>query len=688
MAMRVTSLYSGLDTETIITQLVKAKQTKVDALKKKQTTLQWKQDAWKTLNTKIQNLFSKTLENMRWQDSYTKKTTTVSNSSAVSVVTGNSAVNGTQLMTVSQMAKPGYLTGAQLSTNGKFTALSKISDLDPSFSESGTIDITANGKTTSVKITADTTISNVVSQLKNAGLNASFDAKNQRLFVSAKASGADNDFSISASDAAGQRALEALGLNTSLSDDKATLAYYEEYNSYYVEGDYNATILNMSGMIDSDVNSKVSSYLARYNTLTSSITNIQDKLTQAETDYTVNYNGSTETIDSLTDTIANLKDQLETAADDDVKADLVNQITAAQGQLSGLEKMESYKTQITGYEAQQAEILTHIDVADDGNGGITATADQSLIDEVSQKYYDRAEYAAQVMAAYDPDAASSGGATRIAGQNAVIDLNGARFESDTNVFEINGLTISVLQESSETISLTTQDDTDGIYDMIKNFIKEYNALIIEMDTLYNAASAKDYSPLTDDEKAEMSDKDIEEWEKKIKDSILRRDSTLGDFKDVIKTVMASGVTVNGKTMYLSDFGINTLSYFSSGDNEKGAYHIDGDSDDSNTSSNEDLLRSMIASNPEAITKFFSELGKSLYSKIDSYMKSSRYSTFNYVYEDKLMKEQYDNYTTKISEAEKKLKAYEDKWYSKFSAMEVALSKLESNSNAVTQLLGG
>ena len=46
MPMRVTGMMSGLDTETIIQELVAAKQTKVDKLKKEQTKLEWKQDVW------------------------------------------------------------------------------------------------------------------------------------------------------------------------------------------------------------------------------------------------------------------------------------------------------------------------------------------------------------------------------------------------------------------------------------------------------------------------------------------------------------------------------------------------------------------------------------------------------------------------------------------------------------------
>ena len=62
--MRLSGLISGMDTESIIQQLVSAKQTKVDDAKKAQTKQEWKQTAWKDLNTKIKNLQSKFVNNM------------------------------------------------------------------------------------------------------------------------------------------------------------------------------------------------------------------------------------------------------------------------------------------------------------------------------------------------------------------------------------------------------------------------------------------------------------------------------------------------------------------------------------------------------------------------------------------------------------------------------------------------
>ena len=94
--MRLSGLISGMDTESIIQQLVSAKQTKVDDAKKAQTKLEWKTTAWKDLNTKLKNLQSKYVNNMRFTSAYMKKTTSVSDSTAASIITGENAMNGVQ----------------------------------------------------------------------------------------------------------------------------------------------------------------------------------------------------------------------------------------------------------------------------------------------------------------------------------------------------------------------------------------------------------------------------------------------------------------------------------------------------------------------------------------------------------------------------------------------------------------
>lgn len=711
MAMRMSGLMSGMDTESIIKELVSVKQTKVDDAKKAQTKLQWKQDAWKELNTKLKNLQAKYVANMRFVSSYSKRTTKVSKSNAVSVITGENAVNGVQSLQINQLAKTGYLTGAQIKAadGSSLTAASKLSDLG--VTGEGTFNITAGGKSVDITVNGDSTISDVLNKLKEAGVNANFDAKNQRFFVSASASGADNDFSITASDSTGDAALAALGLKVGLTGDKgdkATLAKYQEYAAFYVSGDDVATLANINkdGRITKDIDSKVSSYLEQYKSLLSTKSDAQKKIDEINEKYK---DSSLDTVENYTkqldakqkekteleEKIKNLTDGVEKDTAQKELDTLNEEIKALSEKKTDAQSLESAQKSITDADTKIADIQKHITVTEgtdaDGNATYTAEATQNLKDQVNNSYLSQAKYASEVITAINNGSYTATGATKVSGQDARITLNGAEFTGSTNVFEINGLTFTALNETKagEDITVTTEDDVDGIYDMVKSFLKEYNSIINEMDKLYNAESAKGYEPLTDDEKEAMSDSEVEKYETKIKDALLRRDSNLSTVSSALKSIMSGGVDVNGKTMYLSDFGVETLGYFEAADNEKNAYHIAGDPDDANTSGKSDVLKSMISNDPDTVIAFFSSLSKNLYTKMSDLSKSvDGYRSYGSFYDDKKMTSDYNDYKTKISELEEKLNDYEDKWYSKFSKMETALAKLQSNSSAVTSLLGG
>lgn len=594
MPMRLTGMYSGLDTDSVIQELVKARSAKVDKAKKEKTKTEWKQEAWTGLNKKIKSLFSGTLSNLRFSTSYKKKTTSISNSSAVSVITGEAAMNGVQSLSVTGLAKSGYLTGSVLKTQDgtKATGETLVKDLkhgDLSFPEGGSFTVTVNGKATNIDITAETTVKDVIGKLNEAGVSANFDEKNQRIFIASAQSGKDYDFSVTANEQGGFAALSFLGINSSLSDPE---------------------------------NAKTK---AEYQNLVALRDELQGKL--------VYNNGNEEDGIDYEATMANI----------DVDSDL--------------------------YKAIKANMPAGVDDA------------YSIgIDVLKQ----RADYAEEVLSY---DAASFNSGSRIAAENATIVLNGETYESNSNNIEVNGLTFTVLSKA-ENITVTTQEDTDGIYDMIRNFFKEYNSIINEMDKLYNADAAKGFEPLTDDEKEEMSDKEIEKWEQKVKDAVMRKDSSLNTVASAMKEAMQTGFKVGEKTMFLSDFGIETLSYFLAPDNEKNAYHIAGDDKDNETSGLTDKLKSMIATDSDTVISFFTQLSREVYGKLDKISSSSDYTTKGSFFEDKKYKTDITNYEAKIKELEKKLAAYEDKYYAKFSKMEVAMSKLQNSTNSLVSMLGG
>lgn len=686
MAMRLSGLMSGMDTESIVAQLVEAKKVKVTKAVKAQKTLKYKQDAWKALNTKIVSLYDKALGNMRFESAFRKKITKVSNSSVVSVITGEKAMNSVQSLQVKNLATTGFLTGGKLpktvkdvDKDGKeidvaLSGKTTLGQLGLKLGDGGTgsFTVSADGKSTNVTVSESTTIDSFISTLREIGLNANLDEGNGRIFISSKASGKDNDFSISANNASGFAALEAMGLGYGYDAAELKAKYEAE-----AQIDANAEISKRSADKLKELTDSRNALTTTRRQLLDLTINLNGKLVNSGITLDENFD-----YDKLTD---EQKAQLNTAIKEVVEEKKDTDPDTAKALSTWVSDWKKNANALKKVEGQ-------LDLSDTANIKLSEAAQKEVETQVKNEIAG-AEEALRWLEKHDKmtDAEKAEFATRkAAGEDALITLNGVAYTSDKNSFEINGLSLTVSAKTAEgeTVTITTEDDVSGVYDMIKGFLKDYNALINEMDKLYNADSAKGYEPLTDEEKDAMSDSQIEEWETKIKDAILRKDSSLSTISSAMKTIMLEGVEVNGKKMYLSNFGINTLNYFSAPENERNAYHIDGDSDDAATSGEPDKLKTMIANDPDTVISFFTKLASNLREKMFDVMKGTENSSVLTAYDDKKMQVDYDDYTVKIKELEKKLADYEDKWYAKFAAMETAMAKMQNNASAVTSLLGG
>lgn len=778
MAIRLSGMSSGLDTEALVSALVMGYRTKKDDLVKAQTKLSWKQEKWKSINTSIYNFYTGKLNSLKVTTGYNLKKATINNSSYATVKASSTAVTGTQTLKVNKLASTGYLTGGKLSaadSSTKLSGSSKLSEIAGMSSVSGNFSVTVNGKTSDIELSDDMTISQLTGKLKSAGLNASFDEANQRFFVSSKSSGADNDFSLTASNSGGAEALKALGLqattlDTLSKDMEQYIAIAGQDRGTYItdtaQKNYDAAVSGYNSSIKSlketnealEEKNKKLGYKKTY---------IDDFITKAG--YTADSLGVLQPstladarsyIDGI---VSNLKAKKETAAgltdDEKLQLEAAEEVLSVVGNdtsvlsrtpvkdeggnptgkyTSDVDSMlDSVTKSISENETKIKENVATVNGYYEkvGVAKIADDADSSSITEITQTYADAEaagstlvsdyktaaatayDYAAEMKAAYQTvtdyqasdthteaetaaynaaltklgvsTAADSTSAVRIAGSDSQIELNGAIFENTTNNFSINGLTIQATAlTGNEAVTITTETDVDAIYDSIKELFSEYNELIKTLETAYNAESSKGYEPLTDDEKDEMSDDEVEKWETKIKNSLLRRDSTLDGVINSLKNAMLSTFTINGKNYALSSFGISTGGYFSSGANEKGVYHIDGDEDDSLVADSTDKLRSAIANDPDTVVSFFSQLAGKLYSALNDKMgKSTSMSSIFTIYNDKEMATQYSEYKSKISTQEEKISTWEEYYYKKFSRMESALSLLNSQSSSISGLFG-
>ena len=745
--IRVSGMVSGLDTESLVTAMVATQTAKKEKLQKAQTKLQWKQDAFKSINTKVYGLYSK-ISNLRFSTAYNMKKTTVSDSTKATVTASSSAVNGTQKLTIEKLATSGYLTGAELKKGT--TGSSTLADLGYTDGDT-TLSVTVGTTKKDIEVSSTTTIDDLVSKLKDAGVNASYDETNRRIFVSAKETGKDNDFAITSSSKAGLNALNAAGLCVSSVSDQENYKKMASYakgttaetsdamleilknlkNAYDSNTELTLKEKNLSAKISySNAKDAVNEYLDGDSTnadLKADREQLVNLLKQSSGKYTYvnNETGEVKDIYEAADTagwtaIDTKINELakstglitETTGDDGktkedstkldtLKSNVKTVIAVDDNEIYTDDDKAAYylsKDERTTAEEELADIpnqraVNDAVIADENNSywdikdytGMGETELRALAD----KYADEIMNAKSVVDNNFKDIPVSKGATRVDAEDAKITLNDAEFTSSSNVFNINGLTIKATGTTAagESLTISTDTDTQGLYDKIKDFLTEYNSIINELTSLYNADSAKGYEPLTDDEKSEMSDSEVEKWETKIKDAILRNDSTIGGVMNSMTTAMMSSYTVNGKSYSLASFGIHTLGYLNAAKNEQYAYHIDGDEDDSNTSGNTDKLLDMITNNPEDVEEFMKQLTSGLYSALDAKMKSTTMSSAYTIYNDKQMTKDYNSYTTQIKNWETKIEDLENRYYKQFSNMEKQLAKMQSSTSSLTSMFG-
>lgn len=672
MTMRMTGLISGLDTETLITQMISGHKTKVENAQKEQTKLKWKKEAWSSLNTKLYSFYTGALSNFKSVGTYKAKKVESTDDSKIKVTSSNSAVNGVHTLSVKQLASSAYLTGAGLQ-NKAFNTTSyvaaenadvKLSDLK----DSKGYDLELDGKSFEISYKTSGPDGQEATVTKTITAQAGSDGTLQSVIDNMNQSLKDEGINMTVSYNAAKGALEFVN-NTAqeVKGADGTVTGYEGGIDYTLKAadDDAAKALGISkdGVTVSQKKSD-----AGENILTmSSAFHVK-----AVSDTAAAVTGSTKLTDMGIADGTTYTMTVGSGSDAKTYTYTIDQTTTLKSLAAQFSKMGV----TASYDEKQGRFF--VNSAESGAAyDFTLTADNA--DAVSKLGLDAAS------------------ATKVDAADAIVVYNGATFQQASNNFSLNGLNFTINDVTTakdeqgnikdNPIRMTVTTDTDTIYNAVKSFVKEYNSLIKEMNTLYNADRAKDYEPLTSDEKENMSEKEIEEWEQKIKDSLLRRDDKLSSLTSSMRTTLNKSVeytNTNGETKRysLASFGINTGRW-----NEYGQLHINGDPDDADYKDYDDKLRAAIEEDPGALIQTLSTLGGELYTNFQKAMKSSDYSSALTFYDDKQMDKEISNYDDKIAKLQEKMNDVEDRYYKQFAAMESALAKLQSSQSSLSSLFG-
>jgi len=323
------------------------------------------------------------------------------------------------------------------------------------------------------------------------------------------------------------------------------------------------------------------------------------------------------------------------------------------------------------------------------------------------------------------------------GTNMKFDFGDATdIEKTSNSFTVNGINITAKQIGNTTVKIDT--NVDSVYDKIKSFVDKYNELITTVNEKLDEKFYRDFPPLTDQQREELKDSEIELWDEKSKSGLLRDDTILSDvLSDVRQSLYgsvyssydaddASNTSKISGYSQLTAIGITTGTYA-----EKGKLIID-----------EQKLKTAISENVDSVLELFFKAPSDAVNKDDKDLiddapdeetgqklveqKYNESGIFNRMFntlvngmkdivnkagpgEDaalmrdiksnmlidfvtkkgsiSLLDKEIDDYKLIIFRQEESLMSIEEGYWRKFSAMEAAMSRMNQQSAWLAQQLG-
>lgn len=287
------------------------------------------------------------------------------------------------------------------------------------------------------------------------------------------------------------------------------------------------------------------------------------------------------------------------------------------------------------------------------------------------------------------------------GSNVKLSINGIEIERSSNSFSLNGYAITVKNKfntdyaiTGEIVSITSSTNTDEIITKIKDFVTTYNGLVTDLKNLTSETKYREYQPLTNPQREEMEEKEIELWEKKAKSGLLKGDSIIQNGLSSMRSLVyqSNPAVTNTKFNTLYNVGITTSKDYLLG----GTLEID-----------EDKLRAALEGDPDSVTKLFSfSDGKEketvvvdgvtkevdtrgFLQKLRGEMTKIKLNIEQRAGRSTMNESQYTlgkylrNVNSSIDTWEDKLVSIEDRYWRQFTAMETMINKANSQSTTLS-----
>jgi flagellar hook-associated protein 2 len=168
-------------------------------------------------------------------------------------------------------------------------------------------------------------------------------------------------------------------------------------------------------------------------------------------------------------------------------------------------------------------------------------------------------------------------------------INGLDVQVKNNSYTAGYVTFNFKNTTAAPVTVTVGPDTDKVVESVKTFVEDYNALLEKINGETRERYNRNYPPLTEEQKKQMTEEEIKKWEVNSRNGLLANDLLLEKVVSDLRTALTSSVNgLSGSFNHLSQVGITTGNW-----NEYGKLYF-----------NENQFRAALAADQESVTALF------------------------------------------------------------------------------------
>lgn len=740
---RITGL-SGIDTDTLVDQMMNAESAKYNKMQQSVQWKQWQQDAYRKASKMIQEFESKYFKgdkstNFRYTEAFQNFKNSVKNADGTdsdAVTVESSSIKGNYELEIEQLAKASSITGSS-SVTGSLLSKNSITDMIDKLQDGDKIKVELDGVVKTITIddldlVDDTAfIDNLNDKLKTA-------------FGTEQDANGNTVQKVSVSDQGGKLSFDtSLGHSLKLTDATKRTEDVSKYvgfdSSLFQDGKVSAdtnTSLRVqvgSDYYDVDISLKSGD---DYKAVTSKIQKALKKAKSVDaTGNPINGTNGSQTVKDISGSLSASLDKdtntilfknnnssedvsITFSAGDSVFSESGTTVlnhTGAFGDMgltSGATNklnLDSKLKNSLGITTAQSVTINGVDIDIDPEESMSSfinkvnksDANVNLsYDKTTQKFKLESKEMGSTsqITVSDPDGFllnslkidPNNTANVVQGQDSIFYVDGVKTTRTSNDVEIDGLklTLNKTTATGSPIKIGSEYDTDSTFDKIKSFVDDYNTLIEALNLNINEKRTKSgkydhYEPLTEAQKSELSDKEIEQWEEKAKTGLLYRDENISSFLSKMRTIMYKTVDVGGgRKLGLYELGITTSDDYK----DNGKLVID-----------EKKLREAIKTDGDAIQTLFTKPNEGIADQLSKVIddttgikgslriKAGIEGTASDI--DNLISDELDDLSDRMKLEKQRLYDKEMKLYQMFASMESAVNKQNNQLQALQSMMG-